>query len=140
MEWGGRGRWVGEGGGGGLGGQGGRGRFAGLIPTPGIAYVAREGPFAAGVMISASHNPYQDNGIKIIDHSGFKLPDEQEHSLERDILEWCASGATPAAQKLQTDEGLDREYIEHLAGTLTAGIGGWSIAVDAGHGAATEPA
>ena len=37
-------------------------------------------------MISASHNPYQDNGIKIIDHSGFKLPDEQEHALERDIL------------------------------------------------------
>src|SRR5260370_28849337 len=87
MEWGGRGRWVGEGGGGGLGGQGGRAHFAGLITTPGIAYVARTGPFAAGVMISASHNPYHDNGIKIIDHSGFQLPDEQELVLEVRILE-----------------------------------------------------
>src|SRR3954466_5267309 len=45
--------------------------FAGLITTPGIAYTARTGAFAAGVMISASHNPYQDNGIKVLDHSGF---------------------------------------------------------------------
>ena len=44
-----------------------RARFAGLITTPGIAHVTRTGPFAAGVMISASHNPYRDNGIKIID-------------------------------------------------------------------------
>jgi phosphoglucosamine mutase len=130
------GPWIAEHVAGGLASQGVRARFAGLITTPGIAYVTREGPFAAGVMISASHNPYQDNGIKIIDHSGFKLPDEQEHSLERDILEWCASGAAPGTQKLDTDEGLDRDYIEHLAGTLT-GIGGLSMVVDASHGAAT---
>ena len=74
-------------------------RFAGLITTPGIAHVARTGPFAAGVMISASHNPYQDNGIKIIDHSGFKLPDEQEHVLERDIFA-CLSGARRRAGTL----------------------------------------
>jgi len=71
---------------GGLASRGVAARFAGLITTPGIAHVTRTGPFAAGVMISASHNPYHDNGIKIIDHSGFKLPDEQEHALERDIL------------------------------------------------------
>src|SRR5216683_3390370 len=112
------GPWIAEHVAGGLAQTGVRARFAGLITTPGIAHVTRTGPFAAGVMISASHNPYQDNGIKIIDHSGFKLPDEQEHALERHILEWCASGAAPAAQKLQTDEGLDRDYIEHLAGTL----------------------
>src|SRR5260370_13085779 len=131
------GPWIAEHVAGGLATHGVRARFAGLITTPGIAYVTREGPFAAGVMISASHNPYQDNGIKIIDHSGFKLPDEQEHALERDILAWCASGAAPAAQKLQTDEGLDRDYIEHLAGTLTSGIGGLTMVVDASHGAAT---
>src|ERR1700728_2081761 len=84
-----------------------RARFAGLISTPGIAHVTRTGPFAAGVMISASHNPYHDNGIKIIDHSGFKLPDEQEHELERDILAF--SGAV-APLTLTVDEGLDREY------------------------------
>ena len=44
-------------------------------------------------MISASHNPYHDNGIKIIDHSGFKLPDQQEHLLERALFDWLESGA-----------------------------------------------
>src|SRR6266853_6740537 len=52
---------------GGLASHGVAARFAGLITTPGIAHVTRVGPFAAGVMISASHNPYRDNGIKIID-------------------------------------------------------------------------
>ncbi len=80
------GTWIAEHVAGGLAREGVRARFAGLITTPGIAHVTRTGPFAAGVMISASHNPYQDNGIKIIDHFGFKLPDEQEHTLELDIL------------------------------------------------------
>ena len=51
--------------------------FAGVTTTPGVAYLTKNGPFAAGVMISASHNPYQDNGIKLIGHAGYKLPDEQ---------------------------------------------------------------
>ena len=61
-------------------------RFAGLITTPGVAYLTRTRDFVAGVMISASHNPYQDNGIKVFDHSGFKLPDAQELALEQDDL------------------------------------------------------
>jgi phosphoglucosamine mutase len=128
------GPWIAEYVAGGLAQQGVRARFAGLITTPGIAHVARTGPFAAGVMISASHNPYLDNGIKIIDHSGFKLPDEQEHALELDILGFAGEVAPKA---LTIDEGLDREYIEHLAATLPGGIGGLRIVVDAGHGAAT---
>ena len=60
---------------GGLAEGGARARLAGLITTPGLAYVAKTGPFAAGVMISASHTPNQDNGIKIGGHTGFKLPD-----------------------------------------------------------------
>ena len=81
---------------GGLASRGVKARFAGLITTPGIAHVTRTGPFAAGVMISASHNPYRDNGIKIIDHSGFKLPDEEEHAIERTSLPACESGCAPA--------------------------------------------
>ena len=119
---------------GGLEREGVRARFAGLITTPGVAHVTRTGAFAAGVMISASHNPYQDNGIKIIDHSGFKLPDEQEHSLERDIFSFRGA-VTPAA--LVTDEGLDRAYIDHLAATFADGIGKLRIVVDAAHGSAT---
>jgi len=112
-------------------------RFAGLITTPGIAHVTRVGPFAAGIMISASHNPYRDNGIKIIDHSGFKLPDEQEHALERDIFAFLESGAPHASKSLVVDEGLDREYIEHLAATLPGGLNGLRLVVDAAHGAAS---
>jgi phosphoglucosamine mutase len=120
---------------GGLAREGVRPRFAGLITTPGIAYAARSGSFAAGVMISASHNPYQDNGIKIIDHSGYKLPDEQEHALERDIL---AFGGEPAPLPLTVDEGLDREYLDHLASTLPGGLAGMRIAIDAANGAASH--
>ena len=60
--------------------------FAGVTTTPGVAYLAKNGPFAAGVMISASHNPYQDNGIKLIGHTGYKLPDEQEEQIEAEIF------------------------------------------------------
>ena len=60
---------------GGLASQGARVRYAGVITTPGVAYLTRTGPFVAGVMISASHNPYRDNGLKVFGHSGFKLPD-----------------------------------------------------------------
>jgi len=117
-------------------------RSAGLISTPGLAYVAKTGPFAAGVMISASHNPFQDNGIKIFDHSGFKLPDQQEHAIEDHIFSWIASektgqGKPYAPQRLTVDEGLDRDYVEHLAGTMPAGLSGMTIVVDAANGAAT---
>ena len=65
---------------GGLASQGARVRYAGVITTPGVAYLTRTGDFVAGVMISASHNPYRDNGLKVFGHSGFKLPDDEEHA------------------------------------------------------------
>jgi len=122
---------------GGLEKFGARARFAGLITTPGIAHVTRTGPFAAGVMISASHNPYHDNGIKIIDHSGFKLPDEQEHAIERDIFAFLDRRETPEPVTLTTDEGLDQAYIDDLAATLPDGLGGLRLVVDGSNGAAT---
>ncbi len=97
------GPWIAEQVAGGLERNGVRARFAGLITTPGLAHVTRTGPFAAGVMISASHNPFQDNGIKIIDHSGFKLPDDVEHALEREILSLNGAGAAPPSQALVVD-------------------------------------
>ena len=69
-------------------------RFAGLITTPGIAYLTRTRDFVAGVMISSSHNPYEDNGLKVFDHTGLKLPDNQEHWLEEDLLEILARNPT----------------------------------------------
>ena len=123
---------------GGLARSGVTARFAGLITTPGLAHVARTGPFAAGVMISASHNPYQDNGIKIIDHSGFKLPDEQEHALEQGIFAFAETGEPAVA------EAVDDAMRAWIANTRPSGrdaaarIGGIRIVVDAAHGAATS--
>ena len=132
------GPWLAEHVAGGLEREGVSARFAGLITTPGLAYVAKEGPFAAGVMISASHNPYQDNGIKIIGHSGFKLPDEEEHALEQHIFSWLESGAAGEASRLTVDPGLDREYLDHLAATLPRRLDGVHIAVDAANGSASS--
>ena len=61
-------------------------RFAGVVTTPGVAYLTRTGDFAAGVMISASHNPFEDNGIKVFARTGFKLPDGEEHEIEEEIF------------------------------------------------------
>jgi phosphoglucosamine mutase len=131
------GPWIAEHVAGGLASVGVKARFAGLISTPGLAYVAKTGPFAAGVMISASHNPYRDNGIKIIDHSGFKLPDAQEHLLEQHIFSRLGSGASATPRMLTVDEGLDHAYLDHLAATLPGGLAGMHIVVDAANGSAT---
>ena len=131
------GPWIAEHVAGGLDREGVHPRFAGLITTPGVAHVARTGPFAAGVMISASHNPYRDNGIKVIDHSGFKLPDEQERDLEAQIFAWLESGEKPVAKPLAADQSLDRQYLDHLACTMQEGLDGMRIVVDAAHGSAT---
>ncbi len=111
--------------------------FAGITTTPGVAYLAKTGPFAAGVMISASHNPYQDNGIKLIGHSGYKLPDQQEEILETEIFALLRNGAESSATTLRVDTGLDRTYIQHLASTLPEGLGGLRIVCDCANGSAS---
>ena len=131
------GSWIAEHVAGGLISQRVKPHFAGLITTPGLAHAARTGPFAAGVMISASHNPYQDNGIKIIDHSGYKLPDEQEDILEQDIEVYLAMAASPEPQPLTADDTLDREYIQHLAATMSGDLSSLNIVVDGANGAAS---
>jgi phosphoglucosamine mutase len=147
------GPWIAEHVAGGLLRSGVKARFAGLMTTPGIAHATRSGPFGAGVMISASHNPYQDNGIKIIDHSGFKLPDAQEHALERGMFAFLETGDAPTPLKLAVDEGLDNAYIDWLASTLPERrskdrsegkepvgmrLKGMRFAIDAAHGAASR--
>jgi phosphoglucosamine mutase len=74
---------------------------AGVITTPGIAYLTHKHGFAAGVVISASHNPWQDNGIKIFGGNGYKFPDEQELEIEAEIFRHLGNGAStpPAGSK-----------------------------------------
>lgn len=114
-----------------------RPRFAGVITTPGLAYLTRTDSFRAGVMISASHNPYQDNGIKVFGQSGYKLPDAQEHAVEQRIFQLLESGweAVPAA--LNPEPELGRRYERYLAGTFPHSLAGLKLALDCGHGAAS---
>jgi phosphoglucosamine mutase len=87
------------------------------------------------VMISASHNPYRDNGLKVFGHSGFKLPDAEEHTIEQDILRIREEGATPRPAKLVEDPTLDREYLEFLISTASGRFDGVRIVLDCGNGA-----
>jgi phosphoglucosamine mutase len=131
------GPWIAEMVAGGLERGGARVRYAGVVTTPGIAYLTRTGPFVAGVMISASHNPYQDNGIKVFTHSGFKLPDAEEHAIEREIFRLRELGVAPAPAQIAVDEGLDRQYLEYLVSTSSVRFDGVTLAMDCGNGAAS---
>ena len=113
--------------------------FAGVITTPGVAYLTRKGHFVAGVMISASHNPYHDNGLKVISHSGYKLPDAVEFELERLIVEWLTTGQPAVAKKLQIDATLDNLYTDYLASTVR-GQFPLRVVADCANGSATEVA
>ena len=123
---------------GGLAQRGIKARFAGLITTPGVAYLTRTQHFVAGVMISASHNPYQDNGLKAFDHSGYKLPDDQELLIEAEIFALREAGEEPVAAELQVDETLDKAYVDYLASTVSCSFAGQRVVLDCANGAASH--
>ena len=109
----------------GIGAVGANAALAGVLPTPGIAYLAATLKASAGIVISASHNPYYDNGIKIFNGDGYKLSDEVETAIENMILEGGSKGDVGSvAKKGQvTDEsGQARNYFTFLANVLSPGI------------------
>ena len=112
-------------------------RFAGLITTPGVAYLTRTEDFVAGVMISASHNPFHDNGLKAFDHSGYKLPDDEELRLEESIFARLKD-VTPSRLPLPVDEALDERYIDYLAASCPARLDGLKLVIDCAHGASAH--
>ena len=117
---------------------------AGIITTPGVAYLARVLPADAGVVISASHNPFEDNGIKIFDPSGRKLDDATERQIESDIAkgELGTHEASDAARATSAQDALslrDRylDYLEHEIGDGLS-LADLKIVVDCANGAAAE--
>jgi phosphoglucosamine mutase len=122
---------------GGLASRGVHLRFAGVTTTPGVAYLTRTDDYVAGVMISASHNPYRDNGIKVFGHSGYKLPDEEEHAIEQEIFALIEAGVEPRPLELVPDPGLDRHYEDYLASTVSRSLDGLRIVMDCGNGASS---
>jgi len=113
---------------------------AGVISTPGIACLVRKDEFAAGVVISASHNPYHDNGVKLFAFSGMKFPDEVEEQLEADILRRQDGVPPDAARPVPVDRALDAEYLEFLRGCVLQGakLAGMKLVLDCANGAASS--
>ncbi len=119
---------------------------AGVITTPGVAYLARSRKYAAGVVISASHNPWTDNGIKVFSGDGYKLPDAHELAIEQEIfalLQNPESHPEPSlklAPSLPGEAELRRAYIEWLATHVKADLSRLRVLVDCANGAATAEA
>ncbi|HLK06963.1 MAG TPA: phosphoglucosamine mutase, partial [Candidatus Angelobacter sp.] len=117
---------------------------AGVVPTPAIAYLTHTHEFSAGVVISASHNPWRDNGIKVFGGDGYKLPDQVELEIETEIFALLKENATPtgnasAAPSLPGDANLRIDYLNWLARALP-GADRLRIVVDCANGAATTVA
>jgi phosphoglucosamine mutase len=111
---------------------------AGILTTPGVAYLVRAKGFSAGVVISASHNPYHDNGVKLFAGTGMKFPDEVEERLEREILsEAPIVNARPVA--MRDDASLAPEYLDFLRSRAIAGahLAGMKLVLDCANGAAS---
>ena len=120
---------------------------AGVITTPGVAYLARSRKMAAGVVISASHNPWTDNGIKVFSGDGFKLTDARELTIEKEIFALLQNpyAADDTALKipgpsLPGEADLRHAYIESLAESVTSDLSRFSVLVDCANGAATAEA
>src|ERR1039458_8326000 len=120
---------------------------AGVITTPGVAYLARSRGFAAGVVISASHNPWMDNGIKVFSGDGFKLTDARELAIEKEIFALLGKpGAADdtalriAGPSLPGETGLRKAYIQSLAASVSSDLSRLRVLVDCANGAATAEA
>ena len=87
---------------------------AGVLTTPGVAWLVNREGFAAGVVISASHNPYHDNGVKLISATGMKFPDAVEGELERFILSSNEPAEARNAMQIHDNEKIDDDYLEGL--------------------------
>jgi phosphoglucosamine mutase len=112
--------------------------LAGVLTTPGVACLVRQNDFDAGVVISASHNPFHDNGVKLFSHAGMKFPDAVEEEIEAEIPGFLREAANPVGAALSTDESLHSEYLDFLRNRVLDGanLRGLRIVVDCANGAA----
>ena len=120
---------------------GGNAILAGIIPTPAVAYLARKLHAAAGIVISASHNPFQDNGIKFFGGDGYKLPDKVEDEIEKIIrdLEGGQNFSRPVGEgvgHIEYRQNLLEDYISFIMNTTSERFDGMKIVLDCANGAA----
>ena len=122
-------------------------KSAGVITTPGVAFLARNDAFGAGIVISASHNPWMDNGIKVFSGDGFKLPDDVEHQIEAEIFQQLGSKASANAdtavlfRSLPGSTELHQDYVRWLARQVAdTSLKSLRVLVDCANGAASAVA
>jgi phosphoglucosamine mutase len=112
---------------------------AGVLPTPALAYLTGRHDADLGVMISASHNPMPDNGIKLFSRGGHKLPDAVEAAIERDVVDGSDAGHRPVGAAIGRVQDLPtgvEDYIGHLLSTVDQPLTGLRVVVDCAHGSA----
>ncbi|MBP2627896.1 MAG: phosphoglucosamine mutase [Firmicutes bacterium] len=122
---------------------GGQAIVLGIVPTPAVAYLAGKLNAQAGVVISASHNPYPDNGIKFFAGTGYKLSDAVEDELEELVLSYKEDMERPVGDKVGTiafHHDLLKQYIDYLVSTVDIDFKGLKMVVDCAHGASYEVA
>ena len=115
----------------------------GVLPTPAVAYLVRKYKADAGVVISASHNPMEFNGIKIFAGTGYKLPDEVEEQIEAHIDNDCKDIPLAVGEEIGTvslrSDGL-RDYVDHLYEAIGGDLSGLNLCIDCANGAAAAVA
>jgi len=117
--------------------------LAGVVPTPALAHLTAETGADLGVMISASHNPMPDNGIKLFSRGGLKLPDAVEAAIEQTVLSGASAGHRPTGAGIGRVRALPdaaERYIQHLLSTVAEPLTGLRLVVDCAHGAAAATA
>jgi len=120
---------------GGLAAAGAQAVSAGVITTPGVAFLTRTQGFAAGIVVSASHNPWQDNGIKVFGHDGYKLSDDTEHAIEQEIfthLERASAKQLPPPESQKLHDSYANWLVSHVASTDLSRL---RVLVDCANGA-----
>lgn len=110
----------------------------GVLPTPGVAYLTADLGVDIGVMISASHNPMPDNGIKFLASGGVKLDDDIERAIERRLREPWDRPTGSKVGRITADREAGRRYVDHLVATVGADLGGLKVVLDCAHGAAYQ--
>ena len=112
----------------------------GVIPTPAVAYLVGKYSADAGIMISASHNPFEFNGIKIFSSEGYKLPDDLENRIEEIVLDHVTPYDTESNEnigKVTVMENAADDYIEHVAKSVDCDLSGMEIALDCSNGSSS---
>ena len=118
-------------------------KLLGVVPTPAVAYLVQKYNADAGIMISASHNPYDFNGIKIFNEDGYKLPDDLEEQMEAIVLDNAVPYALVNDKNIGTVEVLDQgadDYIEHVLSAIDYDLTGMEIALDCSNGSSSRTA